>query len=147
MPIQFSTPPGSAHVSASGTLVVARLVDGSVIKGTTQDFGPAKARFHIFPNGDASALAVAVNVSNLKAVFFVRSYDGDPSHEDDYSFDRVRGHGRKAVVTFHDNETVTGYTMGYHADKPGFFLVPVDENGNNSRIFIVNAAVKNIEQA
>jgi len=138
MSIKPTTPP----VSGAGTLVVARYRDGRNVKGTTQDFAPAKTRFHVFPNGDRTARAVDVNFEDLKAVFFVKSYDGDPKHDEDYSFDRVKGHGRKATVTFEDGETIIGYTMGYHADRPGFFLVPADEDSNNARIFVINAAVK-----
>jgi hypothetical protein len=117
----------SATSSAAGTMVVARLLNGRKIKGTGK--------------------AVEVEVADLKALFFVNSYEGDPGHRDDYDFDKVRGHGRKAVITFVDGETMAGYTMGYHPEKPGFFLIPADRDGNNSRVFVVNSAVKKFENA
>ena len=142
MSTKLSAPP----VSATGTLVVARYLEGRSVKGTTQDFAPAKTKFHVFPEGDGSAQAVDVEIKDLKALFFVKSYDGDSSHDEDYSFERVKGHGRKAVVTFEDGETVMGYTMGYQPDRLGFFLVPAEENSNNARIFVINAAVRDVKQ-
>ncbi|MDH3626467.1 MAG: hypothetical protein OEV00_01565 [Acidobacteriota bacterium] len=137
------TPAPTKPASAVGNMVVARFRDGRRVKGTTQDFAPTKARFHIHPDGESSA--VEIQTEELKALFFVRTYDGDPHHDNVYSFEDVKGHGRKATVTFYDGETMSGYTMGYHADKSGFFMVPVDATGNNSRVFVVNAAVKNVE--
>lgn len=141
MSTQLTTPP----VSATGTLVVARYLDGRTVKGTTQDFAPAKTQFHVLPQGDSSARAAEVNLEDLKAIFFVKNYDGNPDHRADYDFDRVKGHGRKTTVTFLDGETIVGYTMGYHPQRPGFFLVPADEGDNNARVFIINAAVKEIQ--
>ncbi len=138
MTTKLSTPP----VSATGTLVVARYLDGRTVKGTTQDFVPARTHFHIFPQGDQAARAVLIDFKDLKAIFFVKNYDGDPKHKEEYSFDRAKGHGRKAVVMFHDREMIAGYTMGYHQDRPGFFLLPAEPNSNNERVFIINAAVK-----
>ena len=142
MPTKLTTSP----VAATGTLVVARYLDGRTVKGTTQDFAPAKTRFHVFLYGDRSAQAAAVDFAELKAVFFVKDYDGDPERRDDYSFEETKGHGRKATVTFLDGETIVGYTMGYHPNRPGFFLVPADESSNNARVFIINSAVKEIQQ-
>ena len=147
MAAKLFTPSIPAPASASGIRVVARHRDGRMIKGTTQDFAPAKTQFHIFPRGDRSARAEVMELKDLKAVFFVKTYDGDGDIQSEYSFERVKGHGRKAIVTFYDDETISGYTMGYHPNKPGFFLVPADENSNNARVFVVNAAVKNIEHA
>jgi len=78
-------------------------------------------------------------------VFFVRTFEGDPARRDDYDFERARGQGRRVVVTFRDGETVSGYTMGYAKDKPAFFLVPADPDGNNARIFVVVSATSRIE--
>lgn len=136
-------PARTAPVSAVGNMIVAHFRDGRNVKGTTQDFAPNKAQFHIHPTGDDAA--VEVRCAELKALFFVKTYDGDSKRRDAYSFERFKGHGRKATVTFYDGEVMAGYTMGYHADKPGFFMVPADENSNNSRVFVVNAAVESIQ--
>ena len=63
-------------------MVVARFLDGRVIKGTTQDFAPLKTRFHLFPWGDEVAKPLDIPTGALKALFFVKSYDGDPERID-----------------------------------------------------------------
>lgn len=140
----MTTKTAAPPVTATGTLVVARFLDGSTVKGTTQDFVPARTKFHILPYGEHSGRPVLVDFKNLKAVFFVKTFDGDPQHNEEYSFDRAKGHGRKAVVMFNDREMIAGYTMGYHPDRPGFFMVPAEPDSNNSRVFVINAAVKAI---
>ena len=48
-------------------------------------------------------------------------------------------------MTFLDGETMAGFTMGYSKDKPGFFLIPADPEGNNQRVFVVRAATRSVE--
>ena len=47
-------------------------------------------------------------------------------------------------VTFTDGEVLVGTTTGYDAKCQGLFLSPVDGQGNNARIFIVQAVVKKV---
>jgi hypothetical protein len=131
----------------SGSLVVARFVDGRVLKGTTHDFAPHKSIFHLTLSDDPTARALAVPVGALKALFFVRSYEGNPKHVEGGDFDKAKGQGRKIVVTFADGEVVCGFTTGYAKDKQGFFVIPVDPNSNNSRVYAVTTAVKKVEWA
>jgi hypothetical protein len=37
--------------------------------------------------------------------------------------------------------------MGYNPGNQGFFLIPADPEGNNTRAYIVNAAVNKVEPA
>jgi hypothetical protein len=87
---------------------------------------------------------IEVHVEDLKALFFVKTYDGDKRHEKSYD-DRVPGGGRKITVHFTDGETVVGYTTGYSPDRPGFYMVPADMKGNNERIFVISSATSNVE--
>ncbi len=131
--------------SDEGRRVVARFLDGRVLKGTTHDFAPDKPKFHLYLGGDESAKPVEVEVGALKAVFFVKSWEGDPRRIDDNSFDGAMGQGRRIVVTFVDDEVLAGYTIGYSSSRPGFFLSPADPAANNTRAFVVNGAVKKVE--
>lgn len=135
--------PGGAAGTTNGCRVVARFLDGNVAKGTTHDFAPMKKSFHLVPDGGGAMREIAV--TELKALFYVNDYVGDAKHEDHYDFDAVPGHGRKATVTFNDGEVISGYTMGYHPERAGFFVVPAETDGNNARVFVCNAAVKDIE--
>jgi len=136
-------PSGSAAATA-GRMIVARFLDGRTVKGTTQDFLPNKATFHVYESGDESSSATELSVNSLKAVFFVKTFEGQKEHVEDYSFDKTKGYGRKCVVKFPDGEIIVGYTSGYGADRPGFFMIPAESDSNNSRIFVVNEAVENI---
>ena len=126
-----------------GRRAVARFVDGRVLKGITLDFGPGKTKFHLALQG--AGKPVEIHVASLKALFFVRSWAGNPRHVDDSSFDHAAGQGRRVVVTFRDDEKLAGFTVGYAADKLGFFVIPADRASNNTRVFVVNAAVKRLE--
>ena len=129
----------------TGRYVVAHFRDGRVLKGTTQDFGPLKPAFHLFPADEADAKSLSVPIGALKAVFFVKSWDGDPDRQDTYDFDNAHGQGRRVRVSFEDGEVIDGFTMGYAKDKQGFFLIPADPESNNVRIFVVASATKNVE--
>lgn len=135
------------NVKPSGSSVVARFVDGRVLKGTTHDFAAQKPIFHLSVWGDPAARAMAIPIGALKALFFVRSFEGDPKHVDDRDIDKAKGQGRKIVVTFTDGELLCGFTAGYSKDKQGFFVIPVDQEGNNARVFVVAEAVKKVEWA
>src|SRR5262245_37446839 len=104
----------------TGSSVVARFIDGRVLKGTTHDFAPGKTIFHLAVWGEPNAKAIAVPVGALKAVFFVRSYEGDSKHVEDNDLAKARGQGRKIMVTFTDGEVICGFTAAYSKDKPGF---------------------------
>ncbi len=130
---------------ASHLLVVARFLDGKVVKGTTRDFSPHKPIFHLHPEEDARGEAIRVTVSSLKAVFFVKSLDGDPDHVDAKDFKGGQAQGRRVRVRFKDGEVIVGSTVGYASDRPGFFLIPADPQSNNSRAYVVASSVAKVE--
>ena len=124
--------------------VVARFVDGRVVKGSTSDFSPAKDTFHVVPN-DCGQKPVQVLVRQLKAVFFVRDLAGNPRHEERKEFDLAKPPtGRKIKVEFKDGELLVGTTQGYQPERSGFFLVPADATANNERCYILASAVKKV---
>jgi len=137
-------PPRSGG-AITGRMVVARFCDGRTVKGTTQDFVPNRTTFHIYPGGDESSKALAVNLDTLKALFFVKSFTGRRTHVENYDFERFKGYGRRCRVTFQDGELIAGYITGYSPERPGFFLVPAEANSNNDRVFIVNKAVRSVD--
>ena len=93
---------------------------------------------------DIDALkTLQIEVQDLKAAFFVKDYEGDKDHIEEYN-DAVTGGGRKIEVEFNDGEIIVGYTLHYSPDKPGFFMVPADLKSNNERIFVIVSATKRI---
>ena len=127
-------------------MIVARFQDGKMIKGTTHDFFPNKTDFHIYEWGNEEKEAVSIVMAGLKAVFFVKTYEGNKEHKEDTNFREMKpGQGRKINIHFHDGEMLAGWTNGYNPGKQGFFMVPVDETSNNIRIYIVNSSVKEVK--
>ena len=124
--------------------IVVRQADGKILKGYTQDFHPSKPQFSLWPSINATPKErTVVPVRQLKAVFFVRDFNGNPSHQERKSF-AVRGQGRRVEVTFADGETILGTTLNYRADCQGFFVSPADTSGNNTRIYVVSKAVRRV---
>lgn len=132
---------------SSGSAVVARFVDGRVLKGTTHDFAPNKPGFHLYVWRESAPRGVAVSVAELKALFFVKSFAGDPKHVENLDVAAAKGQGRRIVVTFADGEIVAGFTTGYAKDKQGFFVIPADPQSNNARIYVVTASVTSVAWA
>ncbi len=125
--------------------VVARYTNGRVLKGFTQDFLPNKDRFHLHPSDKASGEAMEVLLKELKAVFFVKDFGGDPQYRERKEYlEGEKPSGKKVEVTFKDGEVLIGSTLGYDRSRPGFFVFPVDTNANNIRVFAVSHAVKNV---
>lgn len=132
------------YMSAANNVVV-RFVDGRILKGTTRDFLPAKAMFHIHP-ADSNE-AVEIQVQDLKAVFFVKRLGGDPNYNEykDLPEQRVASLGKKIGVVFGDGEVLAGYTHSYNPSNPGFFVTPVDPKSNNIRVFVVRGSAKEVK--
>lgn len=135
--------PAPDHVTTWHRLVV-RYVDGRLLKGFTQDFHPSRVSFHLWPAVGAGATEpILVPLSQLKAVFFVRDFDGNPQRIERNTF--VGAHaGRRIEITFLDDEVMKGSTLSYRPDRAGFFITPADTSGNNLRVFVVSAAVRHI---
>lgn len=125
--------------------VVVRYSDGRVLKGYTQNFAPDKAYFHIRPvNMEAQNQIIKVSIKDLKGVFFVRDFAGDPDYKEKKTFPYgMNIIGRKIEVTFKDGEVMVGSTTGYdpHLRRPGFFVSPSDPDWNLLRVFVVSEAV------
>jgi hypothetical protein len=125
--------------------VVVRYLSGQVLKGFTQDFLPNKDRFHLHPPDKSSKESVEVFTKDLKAIFFVQDFAGNPKYDERKKYmDAEKPQGRKVEVTFVDGEILVGSTLGYDPKRPGFFLFPVDPKSNNIRVFAISPAVKNV---
>ncbi len=126
-------------------LVVAHFLTGRLLKGTSLDVDPAKPTCHVRP---VSGAAEDVKLADLKALFFVRSLDGDPAHEEaravDPSDPRLRG-STPIALRFQDGETMVGLTNRFPPTRPYFFILPLDPKANNIRILINRAAVVSLE--
>ncbi len=125
--------------------VVARFVDGRVLKGHTADFVAAGDLFHIARADAPSAPPHPVMISELKALFFVKDFAGNPLHDDRKLFDVSRSTGgRKLRIEFKDGEVMVGTTHAFEQGAHGFFLQPADAASNIERCFVVAAATEQV---
>jgi len=126
--------------------VIVRYTDGKMIKGVSRDFFPNKDRFIVTPHNATDGETTEVFTDDLKAVFFVRDFEGNATYRERKRFEEDEEGPPlfKVKVTFHDDEVMIGSTMRYDQDRLGFFLFPVDSNSNNIKTFVVSSAVKRI---
>jgi Family of unknown function (DUF6982) len=124
---------------STGDRFIAHFTDGSVAKGFTQDLVPGNPTFHLVLADTGERRQILLQ--DLKAVFAVKSFDGDSERQDVQEGERP-GYGKKIRVVFKDGEEIVGYTNGYAPERPAFFLFPVDAESNNARILVVNRFVE-----
>jgi hypothetical protein len=126
--------------------VVAHYEDGRIIKGIGMDIDPARPVCHV---RQEQGSATEVKLRELKALFFVRSLEGDPSRTErntpDFQDSRTRG-SSVVALRFRDGEEIVGITLRYPPIRPFFFVVPVDAESNNTRILVNRAAVVSMNE-
>jgi small nuclear ribonucleoprotein (snRNP)-like protein len=131
--------------------VVIRYLDGRIIKGEILNFSPSDGKLII---EDLSSESRSIDVEELKAIFFVRSFEGDRNRVESKSFLGTIPSGKRVFVRFKDGEAMTGYVEGEIPWKKGFFLesskgigfflIPVDSHSNNIKVFVVSSAVRDV---
>jgi len=132
-----ATPRRRLWVSRSPGRVVVRFADGRVLKGYA-DFDPERPFLHVMPLDDPDSEGVEVAVADLKAVFFVRTFDGDPGHDESKDLYQARPPDtRKVSVHFRDGEELVGHTRQLDRYRAGLFFTPLDPHSNNVRVFAV----------
>jgi len=140
--VQRAVEQEAAQSPASWQKVIARYRDGRIMSGYTNDFHPTKPQLHLSPNPRRGESAL-IPVAQLKALFFVREFTGDPTLVERKVFvDRPQG--RKIEVTFHDNEVLVGSTLGYRREGHGFFVQPADARSNNLRVFVTTSGMRHV---
>jgi hypothetical protein len=126
--------------------VVARFVDGRTVKGTTMDFVPAKDFFHVLEVGaPPGAQAVLIRTNELKALFFVKDFAGNPDHAAVHELAPTPpAAGRRIKVVFKDGEVMLGTTTSYQPGRVGFFLERADAALNEERCFVLSEATQEV---
>ena len=129
------------------TKVVVRYVNGTVIKGFTQNFSPNKDRFHLTPADNPSGGTIEVLIKRLKAVFVVRDFKGVPQYVERGGYrEGENPYGSLLEVTFADGEVLVGSCTSFDLKRQGFFIFPADPKSNNLRVFVVCSVLKRIRQ-
>lgn len=133
--------------------VVLRFNNGNIVRGYMLAFDEETATIEIEERGMKGIKKHSLNV--LKAVFFVKTFEGNHTYKERKLFSPAPNRGKKILVRFKDKETLIGYLdkdmpqiMGFHLSKStvktGFFMWPVDDDSNNIKFYVVKNFVDDI---
>ncbi|UCG66211.1 MAG: hypothetical protein JSW12_04035 [Deltaproteobacteria bacterium] len=86
--------------------IVVRGKDGKILKGATADFLPNKPVFHLITGGIPGEEVREIFVDDLKAVFYVKSFDGNKDYNDIRGFIGRPREGKRVKVIFEDGEVI-----------------------------------------
>lgn len=128
-----------------GKKVVVKFLDGTILKGYTTDFYKSKPYFSmkLKENGRNKD----VRFSELKAVFFVKTFEGRRDSRKLRHVPCCSPQGKLGVVRFVDDEQVEGNLQGFKPEDNVIFMLPENPTGNNERIFCNAEAIKAIKWA
>jgi hypothetical protein len=128
--------------------IILRCLDGRLIRGYIGGFSVTDELVSL---EDEFLQKRKYRVDELKAIFFVRTFEGNRGHSEQKTFRDPVSLGKRVFVKFKDGESMTGYIEGgvpwekgfFLEPKkgPGFFLVPVDSESNNIKVFVVATSV------
>jgi hypothetical protein len=124
-------PSGAGRVGGAQRAVV-HLLDGRVLRGTLTDADLEAPELELDTGSPGAVEQVAT--AAIKAIFFMLAPGEQPPVAE----------GKRVRVTFRDGRQVAGFSSGYREELAGFFMVPADTRTNTARIWVYQAAVKQV---
>jgi hypothetical protein len=127
--------------------VVARFADGRLVKGVSMNVDASKPTLHV---RTTEGKMEEIRLAELKALFFVKSLEGDSTHDEAMAAERAdpRARGSHLVeLRFRDGERLVAFANRFPPLAAFFFLVPVDTKSNNIRILVNREQVVSIDRA
>ena len=86
-----------------------------------------------------------IDLNRVKAVFFVKRFEGDPDYGERKEFsDDSPTFGQKIRIVFVDGEVLLGRAMGYRPEEKGFYFKPADPRSNNDVVFVPVGALQEV---
>jgi len=128
--------------------LVVKFKDGKIRKGWSTNFKPNADIFHLHLTEEDGNDILEIEISSLKAVFFVKDFIGDKNYKKVRTFEgRPKGtpSERKIIIIFKDGENFYGTTHSYNPERRGFFAYPIDPKDNNDRVFVVALAIDSVK--
>jgi len=124
--------------------IVVRFLDRSILKGTVmEEITPNTEKFTLIELGTGKRFSI--DIENLKAIFFVRDFEGQVDVKKKQGFHTTHAFGIKTVVKFQDGEVLYGFSVDYSPYTKGFFILPADAESNNIKTFVPNKSVFEIK--
>lgn len=123
--------------------LVAKFLDGRTLKGSTYKLDPDRKGFYMIPiNPEPGHEEVFVEFAQLKAVFYVKDFDGRFVPEE--ITEEFVPEGHEITVKFKDGEVIKGFALHYDEKKPVFFVDIPDPNDNNYVVLVNRAATEEV---
>lgn len=132
-------------LSSTRKRVVIRKLDKSLVKGFLDPNGYLADDLEVL---DREGRVVRIPMSQVKGVFFVRDFDGNPDRAERKIFrSRPRLAGLWVRMTFKDTEVLEALLPNNLLDiSPlGYLVTPPDVYSNNVRIFIPRTSLTEME--
>jgi hypothetical protein len=118
--------------------LILRKKDGSMLKCSSRI--PFSAAFQQLSVIDEDGKVLKIPLAELKAIFFVKDFEGNPNYKAGREFGEGSPRAGKIYsVSFHDGEIIKGRVLNLAETKTGFFLYPADPLDNNEKVFIVRS--------
>ncbi len=126
--------------------LVARTLDGDTLYGVCFSLNVNSDGFHldlVDKKGQPHGKTRRVAFRELKAVYYVKSFDGNFDHSIVYR--EPNSLGSPVVVEFSDGETLRGNIFNsYRGEQPRFYLIPGEEKSNNISVLVERSAIKGV---
>ena len=134
------------RLSSTRKKVVLRKLDKSLVRGYVDP------RTYLSADGvellEFEGRLVNVPLDQIKGVFFVRDFGGNPRHPERKIFhSRPRQSGLWVRMIFKDHEVLEGLTPNdlLDLDPAGFYVTPPDMYSNNLRVFVPRSSLVEME--
>lgn len=119
-------------------------LDLSVNDQGIPDVGPVPLPKTLTIHSSISGRGVSVPTDSLKALYFVKSFDGDPAYAETKFFNPApKIEGLWVHLTFIDGETTEGIVSNNIAfvNEDGFLMKPPDPQSNNQAVYVLKSAL------
>ncbi|MBI5119190.1 FHA domain-containing protein [Candidatus Poribacteria bacterium] len=123
--------------------IVVKCLDGRILKGTPATWDIESDGFGLLPRDalPGSTEEIFVPFNDLKAVYFVRDFDGQIGRKIVSPASQIRGVHMK--IQFHDGEEMEGFTSEvYNPYSSRFYFFPADQSGNTISLVVERQHLK-----
>lgn len=121
--------------------LVVHFLDGRILKGTTYKLDPQSTGFYLIPFGHSVVKEeVFVKFADVKAVFYVKDFEGLPMIEK--GMEEYIPEGHEITVEFVDGEVIKGFALAY-SESSDTFYIDISDPDDNSYVVLVNRSAVN----